>query len=76
MSRRKEVQRALEAEMTRQGVPFTVAPSHKHPRLVFTIEGTECQYIFSSTTSCHRAGLNAVAGVRRMIRQAKSTASE
>jgi hypothetical protein len=53
-----------------QGIPSTVKTGHPHTKVRFEVAGQMRTYVCAGTVSDRRAPLNAIADLRRLLRQA------
>jgi hypothetical protein len=68
---RSGIPNMLRDELRRHGIPDSHIEAGKHPALVFHVGQRRLRFTFPSTPSCPRSALNAVASLRRYIREAQ-----
>lgn len=54
---------------------LTIDTAHRHPRVVFRIDGRTHRYVIPGTPSDWRSIMNNVAGFRRYVRQLRARAA-
>lgn len=74
MSKRTTMQDALDAELAKLGALGDHTRGGKHHRLTITVAGLPGSRVltYSGSTSCHRAALNNVSLIRRLVRELRS----
>jgi hypothetical protein len=67
--RRNESYQRLAAYLTAEGYPFEPVHGGKHPYLEVDLkQGSKVKFYFPSTAGDHRSAANAVAQIKRLIR--------
>lgn len=76
MARRNPIEEALRQVLLEEGATeISLDVTRCHSVFYFVVAGVKCMYFFPKTPTCPRSLPNNVAGVRRMIREAKTKAS-